>query len=231
MRSRRGDRRRRVAGEPRARHAHRGPRHHHLVHGLHGHRRRPRAHAARARRRRGALGHRPESPRPGHRRDLAATRRTTTSSSTDSSRAGPTTTRPARTGSRCRRRRSRSSPATRSGTSDFGLTTGGPYSFTTPLPPPGRFLFSIVLCNDLHMGETTAGPGRRAPQIIGIQQEPGLPPYPEVMLESLVADATALGADYLLAAGDITAEAVPARPEHGRPAAQRLRRATATTTS
>ena len=43
------------------------------------------------------------------------------------------------------------------GTSDFGLTTGGPYSFTAPEPPPGRFLFSIVLCNDLHMGETTAG--------------------------------------------------------------------------
>src|SRR3954470_14018396 len=35
------------------------------------------------------------------------------------------------------------------GTSDFGLATGGPYSFTTPLPPAGSFLFSIVLCNDL----------------------------------------------------------------------------------
>ena len=26
------------------------------------------------------------------------------------------------------------------GTSDFDLTTGGPYRFTTPQPPPGRFL-------------------------------------------------------------------------------------------
>ena len=95
------------------------------------------------------------------------------------------------------------------GTSDFGLTTGGPYSFTTPLPPEGQFLFSIVLCNDLHMGETTAGLIGGVPGIIGIQQEPGLPPYPEVMLESLVADATGLGGHYLLAAGDITAEAVP----------------------
>jgi 3',5'-cyclic-AMP phosphodiesterase len=94
------------------------------------------------------------------------------------------------------------------GTSDFGLTTGGPFSFTTPKPPPGRFLFSIALCNDLHMGETTAGLVGGLP-ITGIQQVPGLPPYPEVMLESLVEDASALGAQFLLAAGDITAEAVP----------------------
>jgi 3',5'-cyclic-AMP phosphodiesterase len=94
------------------------------------------------------------------------------------------------------------------GTSDFGLGTAGPYSFTVPQPPPGRFLFSIVLCNDLHLGETTAGLVGGLP-IPGIQQEPGLPPYPEVMLRSLVRDSSALGASYLLAAGDITAEAVP----------------------
>jgi hypothetical protein len=95
------------------------------------------------------------------------------------------------------------------GTSTFGLDTTGPYSFTTPLPPPGTYLFSIALCNDLHMGETQAGLVGGQPQYIGIQQVPGLPPYPEVMLESLVQDVTMLGADYLLAAGDISAEAVP----------------------
>jgi hypothetical protein len=94
------------------------------------------------------------------------------------------------------------------GTSDYGIGTGGPYSFTTPHPPAGRFLFSIALCNDLHMGETIAGLVGGLP-VVGIQQEPGLPPYPEVMLRSLVNDASALGASYLLAAGDITAEAVP----------------------
>jgi hypothetical protein len=94
------------------------------------------------------------------------------------------------------------------GTSDFGLTTGGPYSFTAPKPPPGRFLFSMVLCNDLHMGETQAGLVGGLP-FVGIQQEPGLPPYPEVMLEALVHDASALDASFLLAAGDISAEAVP----------------------
>jgi hypothetical protein len=95
------------------------------------------------------------------------------------------------------------------GTSDFGLTTGGPYSFTVPEPPPGRFLFSIALCNDLHMGETVAGLSGSIPNLKGVEQAPGLRPYPEVMLESLVADASALGASYLLAAGDITAEAAP----------------------
>jgi len=94
------------------------------------------------------------------------------------------------------------------GTSDFGLMSGGPFSFTVPEPPPGRFLFSIALCNDLHVGELTAGllGGTSIP---GIQQVPGLPPYPEVMLKSLVEDTSRLGASFLLAAGDITAEAAP----------------------
>ena len=95
------------------------------------------------------------------------------------------------------------------GTDDYGLAAGGPYRFTTPEPPPGRFLFSIALCNDLHMGETTAGLIGSIPGVKGIQQAPGLPPYPEVMLESLVTDAKRLGARYLFAAGDISAEAVP----------------------
>ncbi|MFE2187874.1 metallophosphoesterase [Streptomyces sp. NPDC059455] len=95
------------------------------------------------------------------------------------------------------------------GTSSFGLDSTGPYSFTTPQPPPGRFLFSIALCNDLHMGETQAGLVGGHPEYLGIQQVPGLPPYPEVMLDALIHDATALKADYLLAAGDITSEAVP----------------------
>jgi hypothetical protein len=94
------------------------------------------------------------------------------------------------------------------GTSDFGLATGGPFRFTVPEPPPGRFLFSIALCNDLHVGEVTAGLVGGS-DIPGIQQVPGRPPYPEVMLEALVHDARALGARYLLAAGDITAEAAP----------------------
>jgi hypothetical protein len=96
------------------------------------------------------------------------------------------------------------------GTSSYGLDTNGPYSFTTPQPPPGTYVFSIVLCNDLHMGETEAGLVGGQPQYIGISQVPGLPPYPEVMLESLVRDVTNFDPAYLLAAGDISAEAVPA---------------------
>jgi hypothetical protein len=85
----------------------------------------------------------------------------------------------------------------------------GPFSFTVPKPPPGRFLFSVVLCNDLHIGETVAGRAGDIPGLTGVSQVPGHPPYPEVMFRSLVQDATQLGANFLLAAGDITAEAEP----------------------
>lgn len=92
-----------------------------------------------------------------------------------------------------------------------GPATGtGPFAFTTPQPPPGRFLFSVVLCNDFHVGETVAGRAGDIPALMGVSQAPGLDPYPEVMLRSLVADATGLGASFLLGAGDITAEAEPA---------------------
>ena len=94
-------------------------------------------------------------------------------------------------------------------TSTEPATGAGPFSFTVPQPPPGRFLFSVVLCNDLHVGETVAGKSGDVPALAGVSQVPGHPPYPEVMFQSLVQDATQLGATYLLAAGDITAEAAP----------------------
>ena len=84
----------------------------------------------------------------------------------------------------------------------------GVFSFRTPQPPPGRFLFSVALCNDLHLGETVAGLVGGLP-FKGISQVPGRPPYPEIMAKALVADARSRGATYLLAAGDISSEAVP----------------------
>ncbi|MET7994638.1 metallophosphoesterase family protein [Amycolatopsis sp. NPDC005232] len=95
------------------------------------------------------------------------------------------------------------------GTTDRGLGTTGPFEFTTPQPPEGSHVFSVVLCNDTHMGETQAGLVGGQPQYIGISQVPGLPPYPEVMLESLVQDVKRFDPRYLLAAGDISSEAVP----------------------
>ena len=85
---------------------------------------------------------------------------------------------------------------------------GGVFAFTTPQPPPGRFLFSVALCNDLHLGETVAGLVGGLP-VKGISQIPGRPPYPEIMAKAMVADARARGATYLLAAGDVSSEAVP----------------------
>jgi hypothetical protein len=85
----------------------------------------------------------------------------------------------------------------------------GPFEFTTPQPPAGRHLFSLVLCNDTHVGETVAGKVGDLPALAGVSQVPGLDPYPEIMFRALVDEATELGAAYLLAAGDITAEAEP----------------------
>ncbi|NUP25062.1 MAG: metallophosphoesterase family protein [Streptomyces sp.] len=92
------------------------------------------------------------------------------------------------------------------GTSTFGFgSKGGPYSFTTPQPPPGRHLLSIALCNDLHLGETTAGLIGGLPRPRGVVQQPGRAPYPELMSRALVEEARRRGADILLAGGDISA--------------------------
>ncbi len=96
------------------------------------------------------------------------------------------------------------------GTSTLGAGPSGPFSFVTPQPPRGNFLFSVVLCNDLHLGETVAGlatsqQGFDIPP--GIRQRDGEPPYPEVMARALADEARARGGHILLAAGDVTGEA------------------------
>ncbi|MGY6022726.1 metallophosphoesterase [Streptomyces spinosirectus] len=92
------------------------------------------------------------------------------------------------------------------GTSRHGLgSLGGPYSFTTPQPPPGRHLMTLALTNDLHLGETIAGLVTGIPLLRGVSQQPGLEPYPEIMGRALVEEARLRGADLLLAAGDISA--------------------------
>jgi Icc protein len=85
-----------------------------------------------------------------------------------------------------------------------------PFSFMTPEPPPGRFLFSLALANDVHMGETVAG---LATTLGDTQVPPGImgpvegQPYPEVMAEALAADVVYRSAARTLIAGDLTAEA------------------------
>jgi hypothetical protein len=95
--------------------------------------------------------------------------------------------------------------------SPIGTSTAA-LRFTTPLPPEGRYLFSIALCNDLHVGETVAGlattqQGIELPP--GIRQVGGQPPYAEVMSSALAIEARQRGAHHLLAAGDVSAEAAP----------------------
>jgi 3',5'-cyclic-AMP phosphodiesterase len=90
------------------------------------------------------------------------------------------------------------------------MLSASPGSVTTLVPPAGSLLFSVALCNDVHIGETVSGlaAGDFPP---GFSQVPGLPPYPVVMAESMVADAGSRGADVLVVAGDLTAAALPAQ--------------------
>ncbi|WP_328289608.1 metallophosphoesterase family protein [Nocardia aurantiaca] len=82
--------------------------------------------------------------------------------------------------------------------------------FTTLVPPPGRLLRTIALSNDIHYGEEISGL-IAAGLPPGVRQEPGLPPYPEVMLTALLDDMHRpdRAVDHLLLAGDLTAEATP----------------------
>ena len=94
----------------------------------------------------------------------------------------------------------------------FPVGVGGsldyPGTFTTLETPPGRYLFTLALSNDLHMGEGESG-------IIednwppAFEQDPGLPPYPVVMLSAMLGDLRKpdRGADRLLVAGDLTSGA------------------------
>lgn len=100
----------------------------------------------------------------------------------------------------------------------LSVATGAPgtpettATFTTLVPPPGRLLHTLALANDVHYGETVSGlvAGGLPP---GIRQEPGLPPYPEVMFDAVLGDLRRpdRGAELLLLAGDLTAEATPAQ--------------------
>lgn len=88
------------------------------------------------------------------------------------------------------------------------VTTASPGSVTTLVPPPGRLVFTIALSNDLHTGETVSGLAT-SDFPPGFSQAPGLPPYPVVMAQAMTRDSAARGADVLVVAGDLSAEALP----------------------
>jgi hypothetical protein len=88
----------------------------------------------------------------------------------------------------------------------------GALTFRTAPALHGRLLYTIALCNDLHLGETVAGLATRQAGIglpPGISQLPGKRPYAEIMADALVRETRARGAQYLLAAGDVSSEAAP----------------------
>lgn len=79
----------------------------------------------------------------------------------------------------------------------------------TLTPPPGEWIRTIAIANDIHIGEETSGliVGDFPP---GASQEPGLPPYAELMLAGLLDDIRGAGITELFCNGDLTAEARPA---------------------
>ena len=93
----------------------------------------------------------------------------------------------------------------------FPVGVGGsldyPGTFSTLATPPGTYLFTLALSNDLHYGEGTSGiiENNWPP---AFQQDSGLPPYPQVMLEAMLGDLRQpdRGADRLLVAGDLTSD-------------------------
>ena len=88
------------------------------------------------------------------------------------------------------------------------VSSMAPGSVTTLVPPRGRLLFTLALANDLHIGETVSGLAI-ADFPPGFSQTPGLPPYPVLMTQSMLADAGALGAHALAVAGDLSSAALP----------------------
>lgn len=97
------------------------------------------------------------------------------------------------------------------GSMQFPVGVGGSLDyanvFATLTTPPGRYLFTLALSNDTHVGEGTSGiiENNWPP---AFSQDPGLPPYPEVMLGAMLGDlrSAGRGADRLLVAGDLTSD-------------------------
>lgn len=81
--------------------------------------------------------------------------------------------------------------------------------FRTLTPPPGDHVTTVALLNDTHIGEDRHGI-LVADFPEPILQEPGLEPFPEIMLTGALAEVRAHGVSRVLVNGDTTAEARPA---------------------
>lgn len=75
--------------------------------------------------------------------------------------------------------------------------------FTTLTPPPGRYLGSVALSNDVHLGETRQGINL-GPLPTSVRAEPDEPAYPEVMFTAMLAQLRARHNPFVVLAGDLT---------------------------
>jgi predicted phosphodiesterase len=103
----------------------------------------------------------------------------------------------------------------------FPVGVGGsldfPGIFSTLATPPGKYLFTLALSNDRHMGEGESGiiENNWPP---AFEQDPGLPGYPVVMLSAMLGDLRQpdRAADRLIVAGDLTSSATAAQAQQVR---------------
>lgn len=77
------------------------------------------------------------------------------------------------------------------------------FSFVTLVPPPGRYLTSLVLANDIHVGETRQGInlGPWVPTSVAAADDAY---YPETMFRAMLDELDERGHPTLLLAGDLT---------------------------
>jgi 3',5'-cyclic AMP phosphodiesterase CpdA len=97
---------------------------------------------------------------------------------------------------------------------ETAIAPDGVFSFTTPLPPPGRHLFTMAWLNDLHIGELTSGLSLSDARLPGGGFPPGFAvdphhPYWKVMTKAAVAEAKSRGAELMLVNGDLTTGGEP----------------------
>jgi 3',5'-cyclic AMP phosphodiesterase CpdA len=114
------------------------------------------------------------------------------------------------------RAESRGLPAVPTSFSPQHASIAAPPVFTTLVPPPGREVMRVAWLNDLHIGEHVSGLAYSDDRLPRGGFPPGFPvdpddPYWRTMARAAVAEAKARGCRLLLANGDLTNEAEPAR--------------------
>ena len=81
-------------------------------------------------------------------------------------------------------------------------------TFTTLTPPSGKYLGTIALANDIHVGESRQGINL-GPLPTSVRDELGYRPYPEMMFGAMLDELTTAGHPFVVLNGDLTYDGSP----------------------